>query len=1107
WVNKVYDESGSTDGNDTKWTITINTNGMTLKNLTMYDKFSGDATLIIKDSNLSISGAGVTSSDYTVDTTGGTTYSWKATFNKDINGTITIEYVTTIQDYEQYLRENHKTAPTNTAWITYDYVDGNGTSHRDIKGPTVEKKASIVTNAGIDITKVSYDPATHKITWHVVANKNKQALTNAVITDVIPSNQDYDEVKNANQDWISTSGNTLTMNLGDALKNTIVEFDIITKVKDDNVKDWSLNATNKTDYKQQVELDTEQQQDVKSDVAIATVASEVLKVYTPKYEYSTHIATFTATIDNNEMMMDNIHLITTIKDFELLDGLKIDSTPVTDTYYKYNKDTGALDITVPAVTKEQVGDATTGKRVVSFKAHVNDDKYKDTNNADVSIPVTFTLKTADLDNKNLKQDEAVTLKFNNVILLKDFDFDTSKNLASYKVIINGAKNMLSENLVVEDTLGTSLVLDTSSVKLYVSSINSTTGAISTDSGLEEVSPSRYTVTTKEEGSKTKLVVKMPSDAGDRVYVLKYDAIAQDKKDLNNSVSMYDLVTTTVKKFSSNKTISASLFNDAFAKAAVRLTVTTKTTEDTSDFDSPIIVNVLDSTGKTVTKLKVPINGKATSIGKLKTDGGTYKLVVDESSVPKGYDAPAQKTVTPTTSNTNVSQEFSFEKKHIDDLTFVVQDRESKKDITATNTVVDKNNKTATAFKYGEEFTVKEGNPPYGYRGGKSGKFTINNDGTITVTGDDIAIEGKEIILYDDSLAGNEILISKVSSNGVLLKDAKLKITHVSTSTVAYDSIITKGEKLELKLPEGKYKLEEISAPYGYNVASSITFEIDSDGKVLVNDADVNGEIVMVDTDKPSEYLSVDDIFGEIPTSDGDTQLAVFEYTGDDFDPTTATPVVKLYDDSEDNSTPVDTTKLVIKPQTKYFITDVKKLASFDPSKTRFFDVFIEKNNITSDSKTNNNTTTRATTNGGSNATATPKKKISISDGGSTPKEYVLTDNPTGDEVANVLKPEDFFQEIIPKAPVIPPGDYYVYRNNSTEEAARPAAPIATPVVENPVVDLQQDIAQSNNETNQKKLTQTGGFIGALTGYATGIILLLIGIFLYIGGDSKGKKKR
>ena len=152
---------------------------------------------------------------------------------------------------------------------------------------------------------------------------------------------------------------------------------------------------------------------------------------------------------------------------------------------------------------------------------------------------------------------------------------------------------------------------------------------------------------------------------------------------------------------------------------------------------------------------------------------------------------------------------------------------------------------------GKTYTLHEENAPDGYAYAEDITFTVEKDGTITV--DAANKDENDVIIMKDDVT--KVSISKKAMTGSdELAGAELKLYYVTQNdqgevTLEVDAWTSGTEAHVIEgalIAGGTYKLVEITAPDGYQVAESITFTIDKTGKVLVNGEDVNGQVTMYD---------------------------------------------------------------------------------------------------------------------------------------------------------------------------------------------------------------------------------------------------------------------
>ncbi len=151
---------------------------------------------------------------------------------------------------------------------------------------------------------------------------------------------------------------------------------------------------------------------------------------------------------------------------------------------------------------------------------------------------------------------------------------------------------------------------------------------------------------------------------------------------------------------------------------------------------------------------------------------------------------------------------------------------------------DGTNRTVTVPKFGT-YTLTENTSPTGYDVANAITFVVDENGVVTVGGEEVTT-----VVMTDEYTKRDIVISKVDVNGNELEGAELTVTDEDGNEI--DKWTSGTETHTVTVPKfGTYTLTENSAPAGYNLANSITFEVANDGKVTVNGEEVTA-IVMTD---------------------------------------------------------------------------------------------------------------------------------------------------------------------------------------------------------------------------------------------------------------------
>ena len=179
-----------------------------------------------------------------------------------------------------------------------------------------------------------------------------------------------------------------------------------------------------------------------------------------------------------------------------------------------------------------------------------------------------------------------------------------------------------------------------------------------------------------------------------------------------------------------------------------------------------------------------------------------------------------------------------------------------------------------------KFKLEEIAAPKGYAYAESIDFNIDEEGNVSLSGDNGDVDGSTIIMTDefiknfsvskkavseeDELPGASITLYEVDSDG--------KETVVESWTSGTDPHEIVGTKLKAGVT---YKLHENAAPAGYQVTTDIMFEIGKDGTIKESSANKNKEatisaedeeIVIRDKAIDNIYVSKKTIFGaeELP---------------------------------------------------------------------------------------------------------------------------------------------------------------------------------------------------------------------------------------------------
>ena len=167
------------------------------------------------------------------------------------------------------------------------------------------------------------------------------------------------------------------------------------------------------------------------------------------------------------------------------------------------------------------------------------------------------------------------------------------------------------------------------------------------------------------------------------------------------------------------------------------------------------------------------------------------------------------------------------------------------------------------------YTLTEITAPFGYEVAESIRFALDRKGQVYVENPEgegfvlLSSLDKDVIIMQD--APKYATFSKVdATNGNELPGAKLEIKDAEGNMI--DSWVSTNEKHQILMnkfkPDVVYSMTEITAPKGYEVAETIYFKFDADGKVYVKTGEsaftllTDGVLVMKDA--PSTEVTTPD---------------------------------------------------------------------------------------------------------------------------------------------------------------------------------------------------------------------------------------------------------
>lgn len=141
-----------------------------------------------------------------------------------------------------------------------------------------------------------------------------------------------------------------------------------------------------------------------------------------------------------------------------------------------------------------------------------------------------------------------------------------------------------------------------------------------------------------------------------------------------------------------------------------------------------------------------------------------------------------------------------------------------------------------------EYTLTEITAPDGYEKAETIKFRVNDDNTVSVydkTSNKWTLVSKNTVVMYDSPIEDDIVTTIVKfskqevGGGAELVGAKLVVKDADGNTI--EKWTSTRTKKSIELEVGEYTLTETTAPDGYEVAETIKFKVDENGKVMTFD--------------------------------------------------------------------------------------------------------------------------------------------------------------------------------------------------------------------------------------------------------------------------------
>ena len=340
--------------------------------------------------------------------------------------------------------------------------------------------------------------------------------------------------------------------------------------------------------------------------------------------------------------------------------------------------------------------------------------------------------------------------------------------------------------------------------------------------------------------------------------------------INYTVSQNNNTLPAILTPTTNNPIEVPFSEDGFEGEFVNTLITdgvvevTVETEDDKPLPSNVVVVIVDGNGDYVGQGETDANGVVTITG---VPAGTYSVVVDESTIPEGYDAPVNETtitVEPVLT-TEAKVILPVEPEPTGDVTITVEDENGKPvdgvivEIVVpdsepiTGTTDENGNVSFEDVPVGEDYVVNVAPPA------NSGVTTPTTTPTIDV------VEGNNEETITLPLVKTDVTISLTDGTNPLA-NGTFVVTQEGGSEVATGTTTEDGTVVIKNLVPGTYVITESAAPEGYDKADSQTIVVNPDGTVSIGGT--------VDADKTVKFVNTltppttGDVTVDITTSEG-----------------------------------------------------------------------------------------------------------------------------------------------------------------------------------------------------------------------------------------------
>ena len=512
WLQKIgtYVEYDEGKGGYIEWTLVVNIFSNTMTSLKLHDQM--EMGLTFDDTTVKINSVSldeceeVFELDYNIGSN-----SFEITFpylpKKEV---YKITYITFVD------RENYESGEDaklrNKAWLEFEWPDGVGPGGLSITDPMVDKPINIASSSleKSGFSGYEYNKVTHTITWEITINPHKVNIDSGILTDTLLSyGQKYvgGTFKLEDDKWadkvIVISDNIMDVTY-DELKVAIADIgeNSVTFTFDAEVIAESIWADNQVDKIMEnvasMVVDIIPEGGTAGSVTLEAKGTvllniDVLKKESEAYDYINQTITWQVTVNADKIPMDDANLEDKLPaglsyDPESVVVKKSDETiiPLEDDAVKWDSSTRDLTIKLGCNANEE-------KLVVTYKTKVNPNEMINSEGVNefwTENSVEFKNSvTLERNGTYITEPVVDTVTIDGPIVSKDGTLVTPEGKVEYTIELNPNKlDMASKTnagtglyeAVITDYLPDGMLLDLSSVKLCLATINDKGKLQSTD---------------------------------------------------------------------------------------------------------------------------------------------------------------------------------------------------------------------------------------------------------------------------------------------------------------------------------------------------------------------------------------------------------------------------------------------------------------------------------------------------------------------------------------------------------------------------------------------------------------------------------------------------